>query len=254
MNYLCVLLLLAACQLGLARAMERQLSVVGDGASLTFSRGTAKETRVTADTFNRIFDLFEEIQTELQATKEELRATKEELGATKQELQTTKDELLLKATKQELQSTVDLFRFTGRSAMVVNLDSRTSRAGDAKWVDSFGMECSVTGAVYNETEQAWQFKRTGTNTFIRCPFEMGPARYPELTMAIEFKLDSDYDKDATWGWIIGHDNGGYDRSLVLSDERFGKNADNTNANRGVGLAAGKSWASGIGRSVGSRVA
>ena len=56
-----------------------------------------------------------------------------------------------------------------------------------------------------------------------------------------FRLDEDYDTSKAAGWTIGHDNGGYDRALVLSDRRWSSDR-NTPA---FGSAVGKIYDSGI---------
>ena len=50
-----------------------------------------------------------------------------------------------------------------------------------------------------------------------------------------YKLDDDYNAGQTKAWIIGHDDHGYDRSLILSDERYG----------GMGQGIGGTYTSGI---------
>lgn len=73
---------------------------------------------------------------------------------------------------------------------------------------------------YNEAEQAMHINGNRQSVIV-CPYEIGPERYPQLTMEVVFKLDSDYDPTASYGWIFGHDDGGFDRSFIISDTRFG---------------------------------
>ena len=60
-------------------------------------------------------------------------------------------------------------------------------------------------------------------------------KHSDLTIEVVFKLDDDYDPQSTVAWIVGHDDWGYDRSLILSDDRFG----------GVGSGVGSDYKSGI---------
>ena len=73
---------------------------------------------------------------------------------------------------------------------------------------------------YNEAEQAMHINGNRESVIV-CPYEIGPERYPQLTMEVVFKLDSDYDPTASYGWIFGHDDGDFDRSFIISDARFG---------------------------------
>ena len=60
---------------------------------------------------------------------------------------------------------------------------------------------------------------------------MSPSKHSDLTIEVIFKLDGDDGR----GWIVGHDNGGYDRGLALTDNRYG----------GVGSGIGGEYQSGI---------
>jgi len=73
---------------------------------------------------------------------------------------------------------------------------------------------------YNSTMNG-MYINGNRQSVITCPYEIGPARYPNLTMEVVFQLDTTYDPTASYGWIFGHDDGGYDRSFIISDTRFG---------------------------------
>ena len=60
--------------------------------------------------------------------------------------------------------------------------------------------------------------------------DISPSKFPELSMIIEFYLESI--PEGSKGWLLNHDNGGYDRALVLHDARFG------GISHGVGYPAG----------------
>ncbi|MDT0595038.1 LamG-like jellyroll fold domain-containing protein [Glaciecola petra] len=59
---------------------------------------------------------------------------------------------------------------------------------------------------------------------ITLPVDISPSSLPQMTMGMYINVRSILNDR---GWVIGHDNGGYDRSLIISDTRFGQ-----------GLAAG----------------
>ena len=60
--------------------------------------------------------------------------------------------------------------------------------------------------------------------------DISPSKMPEMSMIIEFYLESI--PEGSKGWLLNHDNGGYDRALVLHDERF------NGISHGVGYPAG----------------
>ena len=60
--------------------------------------------------------------------------------------------------------------------------------------------------------------------------DISASKMPELSMIIDFYLESI--PEGSKGWLLNHDNGGYDRALVLHDERF------NGITHGVGYPAG----------------
>merc|ERR1712038_334628 len=70
---------------------------------------------------------------------------------------------------------------------------------------------------------------------ITCPYDISPSKHSNLTIEIVFKFDEDFNPGATNAWIVGNDNGGYDRALILSDNRYG----------GVGSGVGYTYRSGM---------
>jgi len=92
--------------------------------------------------------------------------------------------------------------------------------GGSKWVGS-QMSCDL-GSETTYDQASKSFFISGTrNSLIICPHDIGPKNHPELTIEVVFKLDQSFDSSKSYGWIFGHDNGGYDRSFIISDERFG---------------------------------
>jgi len=58
---------------------------------------------------------------------------------------------------------------------------------------------------------------------------IGPAQMPECTLTVGLYLESIANNR---GWVFGHEQSGYDRSIVMHDNRFGGN---------VASAVGKTW-------------
>jgi len=56
------------------------------------------------------------------------------------------------------------------------------------------------------------------NQFVEYPFDISPSKLPKASIEIRFYLNKILNNR---GWIIGHDNGGYDRAIVVTDQRFG---------------------------------
>lgn len=69
-----------------------------------------------------------------------------------------------------------------------------------------------------------------------CDLNISPRQYRELTIEVWFILNQQHDHDRHSAWLIGHDDGGYDRSFAVSDSRFG----------GVGQGVGFTYETGIG--------
>lgn len=106
------------------------------------------------------------------------------------------------------------------------------------WIDRIqGLECTLGDETFFSSENGISYFKFdySRESMITCPYDLSPSVNSELTLEIIFKLDEDYDPDATLGWIIGHDTGGYDRGIFLSDERYG----------GVGQGVGFAYTTGI---------
>lgn len=50
------------------------------------------------------------------------------------------------------------------------------------------------------------------------PVNIGPSSFPQITIGMYVNVDSLINNR---DWILGHDNGGYDRALLIFDDRFG---------------------------------
>eukprot|EP00039_Didymoeca_costata_P025348 m.13045 g.13045 ORF g.13045 m.13045 type:complete len:781 (-) comp4778_c0_seq1:109-2451(-) len=85
---------------------------------------------------------------------------------------------------------------------------------------------------YDKTTQSFKFNATSKP--IVCNLDISPNKYPKLSIEVWFKLDLDHDHGATNAWILGHDNSGYDRSIIVSDRRYG------------GMGAGMGYATNFG--------
>ena len=95
--------------------------------------------------------------------------------------------------------------------------------------------CALGSATtFDTATQSFHFDYS-QDSLITCPYDISPSKHSDLTIEIVFKLDEDYNPATTEAWIIGQDNGGFDRSLMLSDNRFG----------GVGSGIGSTYNSGI---------
>ncbi|NQV29428.1 MAG: DUF5011 domain-containing protein [Candidatus Marinimicrobia bacterium] len=73
-------------------------------------------------------------------------------------------------------------------------------------------------------DQAFSFDAAQSSN-VSLPVNLSPSNLPQMTMGMFVQLRSV--ATSSLGWVIGHDNGGYDRSLILHDYRYGS-----------GLAAG----------------
>ena len=100
--------------------------------------------------------------------------------------------------------------------------------------DDSDISCTLGSTTTYSTETGFHFDYAQSSNII-CPFDLSPSKNSDLTIEIVFRLDDDFDGSKTNGWIVGHDNGGYDRSLVLSDTRYG----------GMGQGVGYTYGSGL---------
>ena len=123
--------------------------------------------------------------------------------------------------------------------LILELDAALYQ-GTGDWIDvtGNGHNASLTARTGHPT-----FFNTATRTFefdgyslASVNVDMGPTTYPALSIEVWFKLDPDADLDRTNGWIVGHDDGGFDRAIVISDPRFG----------GIGSGVGFTYDAGLG--------
>ena len=70
--------------------------------------------------------------------------------------------------------------------------------------------------------------------------DISPSAYNEVTISVWCKLNSYAN---TRGWLVHTDNGGYDRSILMHDNRFGKTSDGTGY---TALGVGKTFTSDAG--------
>lgn len=107
--------------------------------------------------------------------------------------------------------------------------------GTGPWQDASGnghdaVLTTVPGhpVVFDTTTRTFRFDGAALATV---SVDIGPSVYPQLTIEAWFNLDPSVNLTTTNGWLVGHDNYGYDRAIVLADSRFG----------GVGSGVGFSY-------------
>ncbi len=77
------------------------------------------------------------------------------------------------------------------------------------------------------------------NAAIELPFSINPSTYPELTITAWARLDT---LKGFTGYLVSHDDGGYDRSMLFNDPRGGWFAF-TGSPKTIGpIPASKAWA------------
>lgn len=94
-------------------------------------------------------------------------------------------------------------------------------SGEGNANDSVGTANGTLGSTttfatgYNGQAFSFDGQQSSIATF---PLDIGPITFPEITIGMYINVDSIVsNKD----WILGHDNGGYDRALMIFDSRFG---------------------------------
>jgi hypothetical protein len=83
-------------------------------------------------------------------------------------------------------------------------------------IDVAGLTPSLDGTL-RAGAAAGSFRFNGIYKVVR-GLNIGPAAHPTLSLEIWVKRLSTKDNRE---WIIGHDNGGYDRAIALNDDRYG---------------------------------
>lgn len=88
------------------------------------------------------------------------------------------------------------------------LDGVGTAHGSPGWATRFGTGLNGQAFSFSGSQYA----------IVDLPVDIGPAALPRMTMGMLVNLRSAPNKQ---GWVLGHDDGGYDRSLALTDERYG---------------------------------
>lgn len=94
----------------------------------------------------------------------------------------------------------------------------------------YGISIDVSQLVRsNYPQQAFHFN----DVVVPVNFNLNPSVHPTLSIELWVKMDNAINNR---GWILGHDNGGFDRSVIITDDRYG----------GVAFGTGSSYASTLG--------
>ena len=94
-------------------------------------------------------------------------------------------------------------------------------SGNGNVIDSVGAANGAPGATtsYGTGINGQAFNFDGTNNSdLSIPVNISPSAYPQITMGMYINVESIANNR---GWVMGQDNGGYDRALIISDTRFG---------------------------------
>lgn len=75
----------------------------------------------------------------------------------------------------------------------------------------------LNGATYGAGRSGQAFAFDGQDDLVSLPVDISPAALPAVTFGAWIKLAG----IGTPDWVIGHDNGGFDRALIVRDDRFG---------------------------------
>jgi hypothetical protein len=133
--------------------------------------------------------------------------------------------------------------FTFTALLLLNLPAYAAPLGlihhwkaDGNTTDSIG---GVTGTLTNSSDQyaagvnGQAFKFDGSNDLFSANVNISPSTHQKITFGAWFNIDS---INNSRGWAIGHDNGGYDRAIILHDDRF--SGTDIKPSAGVGLTYG----------------
>lgn len=74
------------------------------------------------------------------------------------------------------------------------------------------------GAGFGAGFDGQAFTFSGANQLFTAAVDLSPSNYPEITFGAWVNLNA---IENNRGWVIGHDNGGFDRAIALHDNRFG---------------------------------
>jgi hypothetical protein len=94
-------------------------------------------------------------------------------------------------------------------------------SGNGNTLDSVGTANGTLGTTttYGTGINGQAFNFDGTNNSdLTIPVNISPSAYPQMTMGMFINVESIANNR---GWVMGNDDGGYDRALMISDDRFG---------------------------------
>jgi hypothetical protein len=128
---------------------------------------------------------------------------------------------LKKATAIFLGLSVSVLSSNAQAALidVAGLTHLWSGEGNAN--DSVGIANGTLGAntVFATGLSGQAFSFDGSqNAITTFPVNISPGSLPQMTVGMYINVDSIVNNR---GWLLGHDNGGYNRALMISDDRFG---------------------------------
>jgi hypothetical protein len=119
-------------------------------------------------------------------------------------------------------------------------------AGDRVWRDVSGLGNDATvlgggaGVVFDRSSRTFHFDGARTSdddaSIFEVDFDIGPKAFPQLSIEVWFKVDEACDFAQTKSWVVGQDDGGFDRAVILADGRF----------NGVGSGVGRVYDTGLG--------
>lgn len=94
-------------------------------------------------------------------------------------------------------------------------------SGEGDALDSVGSAHGTLGATTafapGVNGQAFDFD-AAQSSIVGLPVDIGPSAQPQITFGMWVRLDSVANNR---GWVFGHDNGGFDRAINLTDTRYG---------------------------------
>ncbi|KAH3767578.1 hypothetical protein Pelo_536 [Pelomyxa schiedti] len=112
-----------------------------------------------------------------------------------------------------------------REGLLLDLDARNSRGEllqGTTWADTSGRgnNGALRGRSHfvDECGGAVRVGELGDGDRVVIPVDINPDVMPQVTLEIWIKL---FSIPNNRGWAFGHDDGGYDRTIIMHDERFG---------------------------------
>lgn len=109
--------------------------------------------------------------------------------------------------------------------LIIWLDASTfPQYGDENstvWLDQSGngLDANINSAYYttNYNVSRFHYVYNTSAKFMNVPVDLGPDFYSDITIEVIFIANATYNN----AWIVDTDNGGYDRSFALADNRYG---------------------------------